>query len=80
MGRRLRTAASKKYLCLLPMNAQVGDQLCIMKGGRVRVVLRPWEDGYVQFVGEADVHGIMDGERPLRKRTVQRLGSCSETP
>ncbi|KAK4204702.1 heterokaryon incompatibility protein-domain-containing protein [Triangularia verruculosa] len=50
------------YLCLLPRNTELGDQLYILRGGRVPVILRPRSDGTVEFVGEAYVHGIMDGE------------------
>jgi len=51
----------KGYLCLLPQTAEVGDQLALLKGGRVPVILRQ-RNGYMEFVGEAYVHGIMDGE------------------
>jgi hypothetical protein len=66
-------------LCLLPKNAQSGDLLVLLEGGRVPVVLRPSKRGggndngedhtdegglsqVTTFVGEAYVHGIMDGE------------------
>ena len=49
-------------ICLLPKLSEEGDQVVILKGGRVPVVLRPKGDGCVQVVGEAYVHGIMDGE------------------
>ncbi|KAK3941792.1 heterokaryon incompatibility protein 6, OR allele [Diplogelasinospora grovesii] len=52
----------KGYLCLLPKATEVGDQLTILKGGRVPVILRPRGDGTMEFIGEAYVHGIMDGE------------------
>ncbi|KAK5657260.1 hypothetical protein OQA88_3319 [Cercophora sp. LCS_1] len=55
-------ASAKGYLCLLPKVTEVGDRLVILKGGRFPVILRPRDDGSMQFVGEAYVHGIMDGE------------------
>lgn len=61
-GRRLGRAANG-YLCLVPAAAEVGDKVILARGGRVPLVVR--EDGgtgYWQLVGEAYVHGIMDGE------------------
>ncbi|KAK0639054.1 heterokaryon incompatibility protein-domain-containing protein [Cercophora newfieldiana] len=55
-------ACEKGYLCLLPKLTQVGDKLVILKGGRVPVILRPRHDGSMEFIGEAYVHGIMNGE------------------
>jgi hypothetical protein len=68
--RRLGGTA-RRYLCLLPLHAQVGDQIAILKGGRVPVVLRPLGDGYVQFIGEAYIHGIMDGEAFREEECVE---------
>ncbi|GAB1313504.1 hypothetical protein MFIFM68171_03714 [Madurella fahalii] len=49
-------------LALLPAAAEVGDRVVLVKGGRVPLVLRhDGERGY-RFVGEAYVHGAMDGE------------------
>ncbi|KAK0741857.1 heterokaryon incompatibility protein-domain-containing protein [Apiosordaria backusii] len=59
--RRLGGTA-KEYLCLFPRNTEPDDQVYILSGGRVPVVLRPRRDGTVEFIGEAYVHGIMDGE------------------
>ncbi|KAK1836081.1 heterokaryon incompatibility protein 6, OR allele [Podospora conica] len=59
--RRLGTT-SNGYLALLPKLTEIGDELVILKGGRVPVVLRPRDDGSMQFIGEAYVQGIMDGE------------------
>ena len=38
------------------------DRLCILFSCDVPVVLRYHEDGFWSFIGEAYVHGIMDGE------------------
>ncbi|KAF2423016.1 HET-domain-containing protein [Tothia fuscella] len=40
---------------------RVDDVVCVLFGGRVPFVLRPC-GGYYQFVGDAYVHGMMDGE------------------
>jgi len=53
-------------LALLPGDAKVGDGLMLVKGGRQPLVLRKDErggEGLYSFVGEAYVHGAMDGER-----------------
>jgi hypothetical protein len=54
------------YLCLVPASTQPGDQVWLLRGGKVPLVVRPRQDckGNVrEFVGEAFVHGIMGGER-----------------
>jgi hypothetical protein len=38
------------------------DILCIFLGGNVPFILRPLGDGSYELVGEAYVHGVMDGE------------------
>ena len=49
------------YLGLAPSGARKGDILCVLRGGDVPFVLREKENGYWELVGEAYVHGIMDG-------------------
>ncbi|KAK8065107.1 hypothetical protein PG997_011854 [Apiospora hydei] len=49
------------WLALLP-EGRAGDRIVLAEGGRVPLVVRPDGDGYYTFVGEAYVHGIMDGE------------------
>lgn len=60
LQRRLARTA-KGYLALLPAEAQEGDMVAILKGGRLPFVLRsrggPWE-----LIGACYVHGIMHGE------------------
>lgn len=52
------------FLMLLPEGTDVGDQVVLVKGGRVPLVV--WWDGRgegcYRLVGEAYVDGIMDGE------------------
>ncbi|KAI8673285.1 Cyclic nucleotide-binding domain-containing protein [Fusarium keratoplasticum] len=50
------------FLALLPGEAEVGDRIVLVKGGRVPLLLRRDEEGMYRLVGEAYVHGIMDGE------------------
>ncbi|KAM7202223.1 Heterokaryon incompatibility protein (HET) domain containing protein [Rhypophila sp. PSN 637] len=49
-------------MALFPKMTEQGDQVLVLKGGRVPLVLRPKGNGRVELVGEAYVHGIMDGE------------------
>jgi hypothetical protein len=46
---------------LVPDHVELGDVVAVLTGGQVPIVLRP-EDGYHTVVGDAYVHGIMDGE------------------
>ncbi|KAK4249333.1 heterokaryon incompatibility protein-domain-containing protein [Corynascus novoguineensis] len=51
--------------------AQVGDVVCVLYGTTVPYVLRPRSDGAMSFVGDAYIHGAMDGEAitsPERER------------
>ncbi|KAM3536112.1 hypothetical protein MY4038_000578 [Beauveria bassiana] len=51
------------YLGLVPRAAQQGDQVWLFSGGRTPYILRPTDrSGQFIFVGEAYIHGIMDGE------------------
>jgi hypothetical protein len=52
---------SKGYMCLGPNAMEAGDVVCILFGCKVPYVLRP-VDGHYLLVGDAYVHGIMDGE------------------
>lgn len=49
-------------LCLLPADADVGDTIILACGGRAPLVVRARGDGCYQLVGEAYIHGVMDGE------------------
>ncbi|KAH7410471.1 heterokaryon incompatibility protein-domain-containing protein [Phaeosphaeria sp. MPI-PUGE-AT-0046c] len=59
-GRR-GMASERGSIGLVPMNARAGDVVAVLTGGRVPIILRP-EAGYYTVVGDAYVHGIMDGE------------------
>ncbi|KAL8908306.1 MAG: hypothetical protein Q9171_005514 [Xanthocarpia ochracea] len=47
---------------LVPPTARVGDLLYILTGGQMIYMLRGKDTGTFRFVGEAYIHGIMDGE------------------
>ncbi|KAK4175799.1 hypothetical protein QBC36DRAFT_330579 [Triangularia setosa] len=67
--RRLGITASKR-VCLLPKLTEVGDKVALLRGGRVPMILRPREEGTMQFIGEAYVHGVMDGEAFIESECV----------
>ncbi|KAI4122814.1 MAG: hypothetical protein LQ338_005594, partial [Usnochroma carphineum] len=59
---RRRLAKTKMgYLGLVPPEADVGDKVFILEGGKTPYVLRQ-KDEYWQLVGECYLHGIMYGE------------------
>lgn len=49
------------YLGLSHPQSEPGDQICLLQGCRLPVILRSCDGGY-RVVGETYVHGIMDGE------------------
>ena len=51
----------RKYIGLAPKHSQAGDIVTILLGGQVPFILRKSNNKYV-LIGEAYVHGIMDGE------------------
>jgi hypothetical protein len=53
--------SDKGFVGLAPNHALPGDKICLILGAIVPYVLRAREEGF-QLVGEAYVHGIMDGE------------------
>jgi hypothetical protein len=50
------------FVGLCPMEAKAGDIVAVLLGGNVPFVLRKRGEGGYEVVGEAYVHGIMDGE------------------
>lgn len=49
------------YVGLTHFQSKRGDIICLLEGGSVPMILRACEGGY-RVVGEAYVHGIMDGQ------------------
>ena len=61
--------ASQGYLSLVPEPSMGNDEIWTLQGGQVLYVLRrqPKEEGIASksthtFIGEAYVHGLMDGQ------------------
>ena len=59
--KRSFVTTEKGYLGLAPWGAREGDVICVLRGGDVPFVLREKEHGYWALVGEAYLHGIMNG-------------------
>ncbi|KAN0106852.1 HET domain containing protein [Hyaloscypha variabilis] len=62
--RKLFISKDEGWLGLAPMDAENGDRIALLEGGSVPYILRPVSgDGTeYEFIGDAYVHGIMDGE------------------
>jgi hypothetical protein len=60
-GRKL-LITGKGYVGLAPITAQKGDIIAILFGCSMPVILRRYGDKGYKLVGEAYVHGIMEGE------------------
>lgn len=52
----------KKYLGWVHETSQIGDRICIFKGGEAPFVLRERPDGFYEVIGDEHIHGIMKGE------------------
>ncbi|KAI4141698.1 MAG: hypothetical protein L6R39_005221 [Caloplaca ligustica] len=59
-GRALAMTESG-FLSLVPAEARVDDLIALVSGSELPLILRPSQDGF-SFIGQAYVHGIMDGE------------------
>lgn len=64
------------YLGVGPMTTLQGDVSAIMFGMNIPLVLRPVGGDHYQIVGEAYVHGIMDGEVMKDSHAVQEFKIC----
>ncbi|RYP15316.1 hypothetical protein DL765_005797 [Monosporascus sp. GIB2] len=62
MGRRFITTLEHRYIGLAPFWAEPGDAVFMLKGGEMLYLARPTLAGTYHFVGEAYVHGMMDGQ------------------
>ena len=55
------------YMGLAHYQTEVGDSICLLQGCSVPMLLRKCEGGY-RVIGEAYVHGMMNGESWKRRR------------
>lgn len=67
-------ATIRGYVGAVPTSTRSGDLVSVLPGARVPFILRARSDGKFKLVGEAYVHGIMQGEafdtQPLAAREV----------
>lgn len=61
-NRQFCTTSSRRFIGWVPSEAQIGDVVCLLEGGRVPYILRPLQGGLYSFIGDAYVHGLMRGE------------------
>jgi hypothetical protein len=59
--RRRLIITRKRHLGLAAEHVKPGDMVTILMGGQLPMILRKVNDHYL-FIGEAYIHGIMDGE------------------
>jgi hypothetical protein len=52
----------KRLAGYLQQGSQEADVICIFAGSTVPHIIRKLPNGYYQLIGEAYIHGIMDGE------------------
>jgi hypothetical protein len=57
--------SDKGYIGLVPYDSKAGDLICIIYGAVTPFILRKRPETGFQLIGEAYVHGIMDGEFPI---------------
>lgn len=67
MERFFITAPPFGLMGLAPIDAEVGDAIVVLAGGRAPFILRTVENTdegkiYWRLIGDSYVHGIMDGE------------------
>ncbi|KAF7867484.1 uncharacterized protein EAF02_009675 [Botrytis sinoallii] len=61
--RRFFIAKEPRWIGLVPMDAQIGDRLFLLEGGKLPYILRRMEgEEEYKIIGDCYVHGIMDGE------------------
>ncbi|KAH6667506.1 hypothetical protein B0J14DRAFT_704579 [Halenospora varia] len=54
--------AETGYMGIAYRSVEIGDKVCVLMGGEMPFILRPFGGNYFGFGGESYVHGIMDGE------------------
>lgn len=53
---------SRGHLGLGLVDMLPGDRVVVLFGAELPLVLRRYNEGYYQVIGEAYIHGVMDGE------------------
>ena len=53
---------TRGHLGIGPLHLRSNDNVCLIYGGHTAFILRGNGDGFYEFIGEAYVHGLMQGE------------------
>jgi hypothetical protein len=65
-GQRRFAVTERKYMGIVPNGSKAGDIVCVLFGTKVPFILRactaPGQQYKYQLVGEAYIHGMMDGQ------------------
>ncbi|KAK5991534.1 hypothetical protein PT974_09818 [Cladobotryum mycophilum] len=73
----LKILRQNQLFGLGPRDSEVGDKVCVLFGCTVPVILRPVkseaDNSMYQLVGEAYVHGVMDGEAVLSRELIEKM-------
>lgn len=64
--------SSSGHLGVASLSVQDGDQICVFPGAEVLYVLRKQDKGYI-LLGEAYLHGMMDGEAVLADTSLENF-------
>lgn len=75
--RRRLILTQKKYLGLAPEHVVPGDVVTILMGAQLPIILRR-VDSHCILIGEAYVHGIMDGEAVPKEENDVHAASSEE--
>jgi len=63
--RRFFLSKDNQWMGFVPMDAEIGDIIALLEGGKVPYLLRPktgMDEGHYEIIGDTYVHGIMYGE------------------
>ncbi|KAF6822612.1 heterokaryon incompatibility protein [Colletotrichum plurivorum] len=73
LHRRRPFRSVRGYIGLGPLATAAGDSVWVIPGADAPFILRPKEDGGLLVVGEAYVHGIMNGEFAELEARLQKI-------
>jgi hypothetical protein len=60
--RRMIRTEQKRYIGLVSRDVRHGDEVWLLEGSKVPLIIRRKSEGYGRLVGDAYIHGIMYGE------------------
>jgi hypothetical protein len=60
--RRMIRTEQERYIGLVSGDVKQGDEVWLLEGSKVPLIIRRRTEGYGRFIGDAYVHGIMYGE------------------